>query len=114
MQTGVEAIFIIFVTIWETCHCDTIAGKLENYQIIVAKEPIMAPTVGKLCFKFVRGDFGSDFEGLDEEEEEKIGAQIYGNFVRLFALHCGPRCVGWMPFVSTTGERITAPCSVCL
>jgi hypothetical protein len=30
---------------------------LENYQIIVVKEPITAPTVGKLCFKFVRGDF---------------------------------------------------------
>jgi len=34
-----------------------IAGKLENYQIIVVKEPITAPTVGKLCFKFVHGDF---------------------------------------------------------
>ena len=34
-----------------------IAGKLENYQIIVAMEPITAPTIGKLCFKFVHGGF---------------------------------------------------------
>lgn len=59
-----KRIFIIFVTIWETCHIDTIAGKLENYQIIVVMEPITAPTVGKLCFKFVRRDFGGDFEEL--------------------------------------------------
>ena len=38
-----------------------IVGKLENYQIIVVKEPITAPTVGKLCFKFVHGDFGMRF-----------------------------------------------------
>jgi len=38
-----------------------IAGKLENYQIIVVKGPITAPTVGKLCFKFVLGDFWRRF-----------------------------------------------------
>ena len=38
-----------------------IAGKLENYQIIVAMEPITAPTIGKLCFKFVHdGFFGGE------------------------------------------------------
>lgn len=56
-----KRIFIIFVTIWETCHRSTIAGKLENYQIIVVKQPITAPTVGKLCFKFVRARFWRRF-----------------------------------------------------
>jgi hypothetical protein len=52
-----------------------IVGKLENYQIIVVKEPITTPTVGKLVLNLFMEIFGGDFEGLFQEEKEaKIGA----------------------------------------
>lgn len=41
-----EPIFIILAAVWETCHCGTIYRKLENYQIIVVKKRITAPSIG--------------------------------------------------------------------
>jgi hypothetical protein len=79
-----------------------IAGKLENYQIIVVKEPITAPTVGKLCFKFVHGDFWTRFwrvvSGGERGKDRSVDLWRLCSVVH-FAVRTA-LYVGWIPFVS--------------
>jgi hypothetical protein len=69
------------------------------------KQPITAPTVGKLCFKFVRARFWRRFwrVGWVGRGEDRSGDLWELCSSVQFAVRAA-LCVEWSPFVSTTGD----------